>query len=81
MAEILKHPEIMKKVQIELEEIIGKGKSIEEDDISRLPYLQCTVKETLRLHPSAPFLLPHKVEQDVELCGYIVPKGSQVYIW
>ncbi|KAG5588684.1 hypothetical protein H5410_049118 [Solanum commersonii] len=80
MAEILKQPEIMKKVQTELEEIIGKGKSIEEVDVSRLPYLQCIIKETLRLHPFAPFLVPCKVEQDVELCGYIVPKGSQVLV-
>ena len=79
MAEILKQPEIMKKVQAELAEIIGKGKPIEEADVSRLPYLQCIIKETLRLHPSAPFLLPRKVVEDVELCGYIVPKGSQVW--
>ncbi|KAH0640684.1 hypothetical protein KY285_037270 [Solanum tuberosum] len=63
MAEILKQPEIMKKVQTELAEIIGKGKSIEEVDVSRLPYLQCIIKETLRLHPSALFLVPRKVEQ------------------
>ncbi|MCD7464889.1 hypothetical protein HAX54_000159 [Datura stramonium] len=80
MAEILKQPKIMKKAQVELAEVIGKGKSIEEANISRLPYLQCIIKETLRMHPSAPFLVPRKVEQDVELCDYIIPKGSQVLI-
>ncbi|MCD7464888.1 hypothetical protein HAX54_000158 [Datura stramonium] len=80
MAEILKQPEIIKKAQVELEEIIGKEKSIEESDISRLPYLQCIIKETLRLHPPVPFLLPRKVEQDVELCDYIIPKGSQILV-
>lgn len=78
MAEILRQPEIMKKVQAELAEVVGKGKPIKEDDVSRLPYLQCIVKETLRMHPPVPFLLPRKVEQDVELCDYIIPKGSQV---
>nr|XP_016446970.1 PREDICTED: geraniol 8-hydroxylase-like isoform X1 [Nicotiana tabacum] len=80
MAEILRQPEIMKKVQAELAEVVGKGKPIKEDDVSRLPYLQCVVKETLRMHPPVPFLLPRKVEDDVEVCGYIVPKGSQVLV-
>ncbi|KAM3327370.1 hypothetical protein P3S67_002496 [Capsicum chacoense] len=80
MAEILKQPEIMKKAQIELAEIIGEGISVEEADVSRLPYLQCIIKETLRMHPPVPLLVPRKVEQDVELCSYIIPKGSQVLI-
>nr|BAC53893.1 cytochrome P450 [Petunia x hybrida] len=80
MAEILRQPEIMKKAQAELAEVIGKGKPIEEADVSRLPYLQCIIKETFRMHPATPFLLPRKVEQDVEVCGYIVPKGSQVLV-
>ncbi|XP_016566322.2 geraniol 8-hydroxylase isoform X2 [Capsicum annuum] len=80
MAEILKQPEIMKKVQVELAEIIGKGTLIEEVDVSRLTYLQCIIKETLRMHPPAPLLIPRRVDQDVELCGYIIPKGSQVLV-
>lgn len=78
MAELLKQPEIIKKAQVELAEIIGKGKLIEEADVFRLPYLQCIIKETLRLHPPVPLLVPRKVDQDVELCDYIIPKGSQV---
>ncbi|WMV48502.1 hypothetical protein MTR67_041887 [Solanum verrucosum] len=80
MTELLKQPEIIKNAQVELAEIIGKGKQIEETDVSRLPYLQCIIKETLRLHPPVPLLVPRKVEQDVELCDYIIPKGSQVLV-
>ncbi|XP_060180785.1 geraniol 8-hydroxylase-like isoform X2 [Lycium barbarum] len=80
MTEILKQPRIMKKAQAELAEIIGKGKPIEEIDVSRLSYLQCIIKETLRMHPPVPLLLPRRVEQDVELCDYIIPKGSQVLV-
>ncbi|MCD7467870.1 hypothetical protein HAX54_005521 [Datura stramonium] len=72
--------EIMKKAQAVLAEIIGKGKPIEETNICKLPYLQFIIKETLRIHPQAPFLVPCKVEQDVELCNYIVPKGSMVLV-
>ncbi|XP_060181662.1 geraniol 8-hydroxylase-like [Lycium barbarum] len=80
MTELLRQPKIMKKVQAELAEVIGKGKSVEETDAPRLPYLQCIIKETLRMHPPLPFLVPRKVEQDVELCDYTIPKGSQVLI-
>ncbi|KAK6781339.1 hypothetical protein RDI58_023523 [Solanum bulbocastanum] len=80
MAETLKQPKFMKKAQVELAEIIGKGILIEEADVSRLPYLQCIIKETLRMHPSVPLLLPRRTEQDVELCDYIIPKGSQVLV-
>ncbi|KAL8044411.1 hypothetical protein ABFX02_08G044600 [Erythranthe guttata] len=80
MAEALANSEIMKKAKAELEEVVGKGKVIEEADISRLPYLQCMVKETLRLHPPVPFLIPRRVEDDVDVCGYTVPKNSQVLV-
>ncbi|KAK4732946.1 hypothetical protein R3W88_025934 [Solanum pinnatisectum] len=56
MAEILRQPEIMKKAQAELAQVVGKGKPIEEVDVSRLPYLQFIVKETLRMHPLSPLL-------------------------
>ncbi|WMV48493.1 hypothetical protein MTR67_041878 [Solanum verrucosum] len=80
MAEILRQPEIMKKVQAELAQVVGKGKPIEEADVSRLPYLQFIIKETLRLHPPAPFLIPRRVDQDIELCDYIIPKGALVLV-
>lgn len=80
MAESLKNPEIMKKAKAELEEVIGKGKVLDEADIQRLPYLRCMVKETLRIHPPVPFLIPRRVDQDVEVCGYTVPKNSQVFV-
>ncbi|KAG5589632.1 hypothetical protein H5410_040146 [Solanum commersonii] len=70
----------MKKVQLELAEVVGKGKLVEESNIPKLRYLQFIVIETLRMHPPTPFLLPRKVEQDVELCNYIIPKGSLILV-
>ncbi|CAN4080877.1 unnamed protein product [Withania somnifera] len=80
MTEILRHPEIMKEVQTELAQVVGNGKPVEESNISKLPYLLSIVKETLRMHPPAPFLIPRRVDQDVQLCEYIIPKGSQVLV-
>ncbi|KAI3665730.1 hypothetical protein L6452_44360 [Arctium lappa] len=80
MTEVLLKPNIMAKAKEELEAVIGKGKIVEENDLSRLPYLSCIVKETLRLHAPIPFLIPRKVVNEVKLNEYIVPKGTQVLV-
>ncbi|KAL6322108.1 hypothetical protein AAG906_005045 [Vitis piasezkii] len=80
MAELLHNPETMVKAQRELQEVLGKDGIVQESDISKFPYLQAIVKETFRLHPPAPLLVPHKAETDVEICGFTVPKNSQVLI-
>ncbi|KAK7285330.1 hypothetical protein RJT34_20098 [Clitoria ternatea] len=80
MAELLHNPSTLSKAQKELEETIGVGNLIEESDLAKLPYLQAVIKETLRLHPPAPFLLPRKAKVDVELNGYTIPKGAQLFI-
>lgn len=80
MAELLHSPKKMAKAQDELEEVLGKNGHVQESDISKFHYLQAIVKETFRLHPAAPFLVPHKAETDVEMCGFIVPKNAQILI-
>lgn len=80
MAELMHNPEIMSKVQKELEQVVGKGIPIQETDIAKLPYMQAVMKETFRLHPSVPLLLPRKTETDVEIGDYIIPKDAQVLV-
>ncbi|KAM3701816.1 hypothetical protein ACJW31_05G203800 [Castanea mollissima] len=80
MAELLHNPEKMTKARDELEEVLGKGGHVQESDISKFNYLRAIVRETLRLHPSVPFLLPRKAKTNTEICGYIVPKNAQILI-
>ncbi|XP_061338646.1 geraniol 8-hydroxylase-like [Gastrolobium bilobum] len=80
MTELLRNPDAMLKAKQELEHIIGRGNPVEESSISGLPYLQAIVKETLRLHPPVPFLLPRKAASDVEIRGYTIPKDAQVLV-
>ncbi|XP_057542296.1 cytochrome P450 76AD1-like [Amaranthus tricolor] len=81
MTELLKSPKIMIEVQNEIDNALGSDYSIvQESDISKLPYFQAVIKETFRLHPPTAYLLPRKADADVKLCGYIVPKNSQVLV-
>ena len=80
MTELMHNPEAMRKAKKEIAETIGVGKPVEESDVARLPYLQSVIKESLRMHPPAPLLLPRRAKTDVQVCGYTVPQGTQILI-
>ncbi|RZC92682.1 hypothetical protein C5167_028457 [Papaver somniferum] len=83
MTELMQHPKIMKRVQAELDQVVGTNNTVEESHLPKLHYLDAVVKETLRLHPVAPFLIPHSPSSSCEIGGYIIPKGSTVFcnVW
>ena len=80
MAELLQNPSSMAKAREELGQVIGSKQEIEGSDIGKLKYLQAIVKETFRLHPIAPLLLPRQAEMTTEIRGYTVPKGARVLV-
>ncbi|KAI3777634.1 hypothetical protein L1987_47435 [Smallanthus sonchifolius] len=79
-AELIKHPSILKKVQDELRMVVKDKQQINEGDIDNMKYLKSVLKETLRLHPPTPTLIPRVAMQDVKVMGYDVAKGTQVII-
>ncbi|KAH7388127.1 hypothetical protein KP509_16G059000 [Ceratopteris richardii] len=80
MAELLASPTAMRSIQQEIRDVLGDSSLVSESDIERLPYLMATVKETLRLHPPAPLLVPHVVNRPCYLLDYDVPPNAQAYI-
>ncbi|KAJ6908040.1 cytochrome P450 71AU50-like [Populus alba x Populus x berolinensis] len=79
-SELIKNPRVMKKLQKELEEVVGKQRMVEESDLERLEYLDMVVKETLRLHPAGPLMIPHEATEDCVVNGFHIPKKSHVII-
>lgn len=57
MGELLNCPESFHQLRNEITSVVGNKKPVQESDLPNLPYLQAVVKETLRLHPSAPIII------------------------
>ena len=78
MAELLRHPKAMKKLQNEVMEI-GNGKPyIRENDLDKMHYLKAVIKEVLHLYPPVPLLVPRESTQDVNINGYDIAAGTLV---
>ncbi|CAM8933793.1 unnamed protein product [Rhodiola kirilowii] len=81
MTELLKHPEVLERVQGEVRGIIGDRRKaqISREDITKMSYLKAVIKESMRLHPSVP-LIPRVSTQDVVVNGYTIPARTRVLI-
>ncbi|KAK9062874.1 hypothetical protein SSX86_020064 [Deinandra increscens subsp. villosa] len=80
MAELLHNPHTYKKLKTELQNTVSHDEKLEEKHIDNLPYLKAVIKETLRLHPPLPFLVPHKAMESCMMHGYNIPKETQVLV-
>ncbi|CAN4127548.1 unnamed protein product [Withania somnifera] len=80
MTELLNNPEIMSKVQQELKDVVGMNSIVEESHVPNLHYLDAVLKETLRLHPALPLLVPKRPSQSAIVGGYTIPEGTKVLL-
>lgn len=69
---------VQRKVQAELDRMIGAERLPDFDDLSRLPYLRATLMETLRWMPVGPLGIPHTTPEDAVYEGYRILKGATV---
>ncbi|CAM4548245.1 unnamed protein product [Lepidochelys olivacea] len=74
------HPEAQKKVHRELDEVFGNSdQPVTMDDLKKLRYLECVVKEALRLFPSVPFFA-RTTSEDCHISGFKIPKATEVIV-
>ncbi|EAZ16679.1 hypothetical protein OsJ_32154 [Oryza sativa Japonica Group] len=80
MAELVRNPSIQSKLYEEIKSKTGGGgqHEVSEEDVHDMPYLKAVVLEGLRKHPPAHMLLPHKAAEDMDVGGYLIPKGTIV---
>ncbi|CAN1151405.1 Desmethyl-deoxy-podophyllotoxin synthase [Linum perenne] len=74
MSELMKNPSVMKKAQKE------RGHIVDEAGLDELHYLPLIIKETFRLHPTAPLLIPRECRETIVIDGYLIPAKTRVHI-
>lgn len=79
LAEVIKNPIVLKKLQKELGEVVGMDLMVEESHLPSLRYLDHVVKESMRIHPVGPLLI-HESIQDCQVDEFDIPKKTRVLI-
>jgi cytochrome P450 len=74
MAEMVTHPAELARLQEEVDGVVGRGRSVAMEDVPALRRTKAAVKETLRMHPPSPLLLPHIA---MEACEVEVEEGRE----
>ncbi|XP_054820058.1 isoleucine N-monooxygenase 2-like [Prosopis cineraria] len=80
LAEMMNQPEILQKATEELDRVVGRDRLVQESDIPKLNYIKACLREAFRLHPMAPFNVPHVSMRDTVVSNYFIPKGSHVLL-
>ncbi|ONK57941.1 uncharacterized protein A4U43_C09F5850 [Asparagus officinalis] len=80
MAELMRNVRVMSKLQKEIQQVVGSKSKVEESDLQSLNYLKLVIKETLRLHPPGPFLVPRETIEPCNIEEYDIPSKTMVFI-
>ncbi len=77
LIELMRHPDVMKDVVAELDDLYADGSEISFQALRSIPRLEAALKETLRLHPPLIILL-RLVQEEIELAGHTIAPGTMV---
>ncbi|RXW15021.1 hypothetical protein EST38_g10834 [Candolleomyces aberdarensis] len=77
------YPEVQKRAQKEIDEVMGFGKLPDFNDRPQLVYVEALIMELLRWHQPVPLGVAHATSEDDLYEGYFIPKGTVVMgnIW
>ncbi|KAG8655904.1 cytochrome P450 CYP82D47 [Manihot esculenta] len=77
---LLNNRDVLKKAQNELDIHVGRERQVKESDTKSLIYLQAIIKETFRLYPAAPQLVPHESMEECVINGYHIQPKTRLLI-
>lgn len=79
MGELMNRPQAFNKLREEINEVVGPNRIVKESDVPNLPYLRAVIRETLRLHPSAPLII-RECAEDCKVNDSIVKAKTRVLV-
>ncbi|CAN6201012.1 unnamed protein product [Urochloa humidicola] len=80
MAELIRNPTAMRRATAEVRAAFAARGAVPEHALGELQYLHLVIRETLRLHPPVPLLLPRECREPCRVLGYDVPRGATVLV-
>ncbi|XP_077229216.1 cytochrome P450 71AP13-like [Tasmannia lanceolata] len=80
MTELIINPRVMRKAQDEVRGVVRDRKMVQERDLPQLHYMKAVIKETFRLHPPAPVLVPRESIEEVTIGGYVIPSKTRFFV-
>lgn len=75
---VIKHPEVLARVQAEADELFASG-PLTEERLADLPAINGVVLETMRMYPIA-VAQPRVANKDFTYAGYQIKEGEPVYV-
>ncbi|XP_046502602.1 LOW QUALITY PROTEIN: cytochrome P450 2D14-like [Equus quagga] len=72
------HPDVQRRVQQEIDEVIGQTRRPEMGDQAHMPFTMAVVHEVQRFADIVPLGVPHMTSRDVEVQGFLIPKGTML---
>nr|XP_054773774.1 cytochrome P450 2U1-like [Lytechinus pictus] len=78
MLHLITKPDIQKKIQAEIDKVVGRDRFPTLQDKPNLPYTEATILEVLRLNFVTPLGVPHQYmgRGDLRFHGYDIPEGA-----
>ncbi|CAO2651395.1 Nn.00g039650.m01.CDS01 [Neocucurbitaria sp. VM-36] len=77
---LAKHPWVQEKARLELDRVCGAERMPVWEDFQQLPYINCIIKEGLRIRPVVPEGVPHRVSRDDWYEGMLIPKDAAIFV-
>ncbi|KAJ7359897.1 cytochrome P450 [Mycena albidolilacea] len=77
---LIAYPEVQKKAHEEIDRMVGEHRMPTLKDLEQMPYIRAIISETHRFRPVAPLGAPHATLATEEYHGYIIPKGTTIFV-
>jgi len=80
MSEMVRNPKVMEEAKVEVRRVFDKKGYVDQTELHQLIYLNSVIKETLRLHPVGPLLVPRESRERCQINGCEIPAKTTVIV-